>query len=451
MKNDKFGFYWIGTNPASDISSQVHHLDNINELPPTIGDAICINHDTSEEIDATLRTFLAREGAWSWTVFTTIKTDLSEIVSDGIFDPNTSFAFATKNQQKAVSVNVSLSQEPLVGWLGLNSKRRIKPLKSIKSTSIYTYPILEFFYPGTSSTYRHALAEKKRGILEPESLVDRIRACKSCSSSHLNYIEVCPECRSIDVETQSSLHCFTCGNVSDQQSFMRRGKLECPKCLTQLRHIGVDYDRPLENYHCNSCSSNFIETETICQCFSCNQISNINELIIQNLEQYKLGEAGEYLFHHGKLFQAPELSIKGKVDIVFFRHLITWVNKVALRHEQEHLLLAIYLPTLQEFEQQNSSLQLFNLMNKITDYLSKILRDTDICCQLKQDVLMVFMPHTARAQVNTLEQKLTKLNDMFEGTEFELDVYSWMLPNQDIDDHLTAWLDDRIGEIYASR
>ncbi|WP_194436511.1 diguanylate cyclase [Vibrio fluminensis] len=451
MKDEKFGFYWIGKSPPSDTYHLVHWINNIEELPQTIGNAICINNDTDEEIDSTLTELFTREGAWSWSVFTTRHTELSKAICDGLFEPLHSFALARKIKQKAISVASSLSKEPLVGWLGLSDKRRIKPLKYLNSPSIYTYPIVNAFYPEATTSHRYVLSEKKRNIIESDLLVDRIRACKHCNSSHLNYIEVCPHCNSIDIETQSSLHCFTCGNVSEQQSFLRRGKLECPKCLTQLRHIGVDYDRPLENYHCNSCSSFFIETATRCQCFSCNQASSIDELIIQKIEQFKLGEAGEYLFYHGKLFEAPELSIKGKVDIVFFHHLLSWANKVALRHEHQHLLLAIYLPVMKEFEQHHCSAQLFALMEQITDYLSQIFRDTDICCQLKQDLLMVFMPHTSRTQLNALEEKLSKLSELIQDKEFTLDVYSWMLPDEEIDDQLPLWLEARIGEIYASR
>ncbi|MCK5818845.1 MAG: hypothetical protein KAH18_06250 [Psychromonas sp.] len=35
--------------------------------------------------------------------------------------------------------------------------------------------------------------------------------------------------------------------------------LECLYCLQRLCHIGVDYDRPIENQHCNICDTIFIK------------------------------------------------------------------------------------------------------------------------------------------------------------------------------------------------
>ena len=38
-----------------------------------------------------------------------------------------------------------------------------------------------------------------------------------------------------------------------RRTFLSSGALACPKCTTRLRHIGADYDRPLENHTCNVC------------------------------------------------------------------------------------------------------------------------------------------------------------------------------------------------------
>ncbi|MCV5275922.1 hypothetical protein OFC49_34870, partial [Escherichia coli] len=88
-----------------------------------------------------------------------------------------------------------------------------------------------------------------------------------------------------------------------------------------------------------------------------------------------------YIFQHGKSIQAPELSIKGKVEVSFFQNLLVWLNKVALRHKEQHLLLGLHLPTIDEYGKQYGDAKLFSLMDQLTRRLSGLFRDTDICCQ----------------------------------------------------------------------
>lgn len=163
-----------------------------------------------------------------------------------------------------------------------------------------------------------------------------------------------------------------------------------------------------------------------------------------------LGEQGEYIYQHGKTAQAPELSIKGKVDVSFFKNLILWVNKVALRHNDSHLLLALHLPSFKDYNQQYGESKLFSLIEQITLRLSGMFRDTDICCQYRQDVLLVLMPKTPKASLPALEQKLAQLSKLITDDGFELNVFAWGLPEPSISDSVDIWIENIIGEVYAS-
>ncbi|MGF1909246.1 diguanylate cyclase [Vibrio kasasachensis] len=444
-------YYWLGDKRENCTLNDVVYVQNITDIPPELGGMICINLASNQQVEASLKAFYQQAGRWSWCVFVTENTPYSQCVTDGIFDEQQSLEtwHNIQNHMQIMSRHESL--DPLIGWLGINRQRRLKALKCLESMSIYSYPIVEALFPELYSTYRYVLSEQSRGVIEAEQLIDRIRVCSHCNSGHLNYVEVCPYCSSIDIDSQSSLHCFTCGHVGDQQSFQRRGKLECPKCLTQLRHIGVDYDRPLENHVCNSCSSLFVEATTTSQCLSCGEKMNIEQLAVRKIFQFKLGEVGEYVYQHGKSIQAPELSIKGKVDIGFFQNLIVWLNKVALRHREQHLLLGLHLPSLDEYGKQYGDSKLFSLMDQLTLRLSSMFRDTDICCQFKQDVLLVLMPNTTHSSLSVLQQKLSELSGLIENEEFVLNVFSWNLPDPAIEDSVTLWLEALVDETYAAR
>ena len=359
--------YWFGNNtPEASLFEQVGLVAGVEDLPDIWGGILCINLDDPNNQEETLNALFNHPKFWSWSIFVMHSTPYSECVTDGVFNEQNAYEHWQNTKLKLRKLPDIGSIEPLIGWLGINRQRRIKPIKSLASPTIYRYPIIEALYPELYSAYRFVVAETKREMLETEVLIDRIRVCKQCNGGHLNYVEVCPNCKSIDIDVQTSLHCFTCGHVGEQQSFLRKGKLECPKCTTQLRHIGVDYDRPLETHICHNCSHLFVEAETISQCLSCGAQTDIAELIVQKIYQLKLGQLGEYVYQHGKMLQAPELSIKGKVDASYFENILLWLNKVALRHQEEHLLLSMYLPRLEEYSNLYGDSKLFALLDQIT-------------------------------------------------------------------------------------
>ncbi|MDA1378820.1 hypothetical protein PCI56_01740 [Plesiomonas shigelloides subsp. oncorhynchi] len=44
-----------------------------------------------------------------------------------------------------------------------------------------------------------------------------------------------------------------------------------------------------------------------------------DKLIVRKIYKFMLGEQGEYIYQYGKTSHAPELSIKGKVDVGFLK------------------------------------------------------------------------------------------------------------------------------------
>ena len=444
--------YWLGNNaPEAAMFEQVIRVTTVDDLPDIWGGILCLSLDDPQEQNTMLATMFSHPKFWSWSTYVVQNNPYCECLTDGIFNEKVAFEHGKNTKIKLSKLPDIEKIEPFVGWLGINRQRRIRPVKQLNSLTIYRYPIIEALYPELYSSYRFIVTETKREMLEAERLVDRIRVCKQCNGGHLNYVEVCPNCKSIDIDVQTSLHCFTCGHVGDQQSFLRKGKLECPKCITQLRHIGVDYDRPLETHICHKCSHLFVEADTISHCLNCDTQTDIAELIVQKIHQLKLGQLGEYVYQHGKILQAPELSIKGKVDAGYFENILLWVNKVALRHDEEHLLLSMHLPRLEEYSNLYGDSKLFALLDQITNRLNGLFRDTDICCQYKQDVLLVLMPKTKISTMPVLQNKIEQLTQLIEDELFTLHVSAFKIPDPRINDGVKIWLAETVGNIYAAR
>ena len=140
----------------------------------------------------------------------------------------------------------------LLAYLWLRTPGSLRAVRDPGNAQHYDYPLARCL--GGESINSQALVRNlvQRDLLESVALVDRIRLCRRCGSGQLNYVDVCVECNALDIRRQASLHCFTCGHIGRQGEFLKDGALVCPNCLTRLRHIGSDYDRPLENYTCNA-------------------------------------------------------------------------------------------------------------------------------------------------------------------------------------------------------
>lgn len=176
-------------------------------------------------------------------------------------------------------------------WLLLRPEAWIQPIRNPSDRNHYSYPLLDVLLQQPVAD-QLTLLEKQwlSGHYERGPLVDRIRSCQECNSSHLNYVDVCSQCRSLEIARQPCLHCFTCGHVNRQQQFRHEDGLRCPNCLTNLRHIGTDYDRPLENYQCQSCHNLFIDAAVEARCLNCGHRHETDELRIREIRPFRLSE-----------------------------------------------------------------------------------------------------------------------------------------------------------------
>lgn len=447
---DKWKVYYLGA-PIVDTKDQCdfEQVTNIEQLPEVLGGVVVLNIEASLQ-DEVLKQLHQCRKFWSWKIYVLEISPLSICLSDGVFNIENIEHTLYQHSRALESISGSRSNlDPLVGWLGLDQKRRLIPHRSLELKSIYAYPLVELYYPEISSTYRFVLSETKRDTFETDELINRVRVCTNCASAHLNYIEVCPSCKDIDIDERISLHCFTCGHVAEQGQFKRNHKLECPKCLTQLRHIGVDYDRPLETHSCNACSHSFSEAETLAICFSCNTKNDVSQLVVRKIYALKLGLQGEYIFRHGVKLSAPELTLRGKVDNGYFSNLLDWVNRLAIRHQEEHLLLGLHLPDLAQYVSKNGDAKMFALVEQITERLNGLFRESDICCQYTGDILFVFMPKAKLEHIDILREKIEALCLLIEDDDFTLNVFAWSLPEPMVREDVGAWLENKVSEIYA--
>lgn len=309
----------------------------------------------------------------------------------------------------------------------------------------YSYPLLECLLGSEAAGSLPQLVSER--LLQSEQLVDRVRLCNRCHSAHLNFVDVCPECAHIALEAKPAVHCFTCGHVDDQDAFMQQRALRCPKCVTTLRHIGVDYDRPLEKYLCLSCHARFMEAAVLARCHECGQASKPDDLVVTPIHEYRIGKLAHHVAREGTQRLHLPLTWGTPMAMDHFPWLLQWSNSLLQRHGGSHTLLAIRVEHLAEFRAELGLLKALQRLAALLARLQALFRDTDVVCQYADDQLLLLLPYTDAEDRAMLQSRILELNHIEGLDTLALDVKVQPLPASLGDDAslwLSRWLDGSI-------
>lgn len=306
----------------------------------------------------------------------------------------------------------------------------------------YSYPLLDCLLGSDASDALPQLLSEC--VLQREQLVDRVRLCGGCHSTHLNFVDLCPECSQITIQATPAVHCFTCGHVDDQDAFMGQGTLRCPKCVTPLRHIGVDYDRPLEKYRCLSCHARFMEAAVQARCHECGQSHKPDDLVVSPIHEYRLGKLARHIAREGTQQLHLPLTWGTPMAMAHFPWLLQWSNRLLQRHGGSHTLLAIRIEHLAELR---AELGLRNTQQRLAALLTRLqalFRDTDVVCQYADDQLLLLLPCTDASDWRILQGRIQALNEVEGLDALALEVKVQPLPTslgEDVGLWLSRWLE----------
>ena len=305
----------------------------------------------------------------------------------------------------------------VMAWLWLHSPRDIHAVRDPQSPQHYSYPLLETMAEDEqSNSFAWLQLMTQQGWLEQGSLVDRLRLCASCGSGRLNYVDVCVECRSLDISRQPSLHCFTCGHVGPQEHFLKDGLLLCPNCLTRLRHIGSDYDRPLENYRCRDCQAFFVDAEVEARCLDCGQSHSPDRLRIREVRHYRLTEAGRLRCRQGLSQSQDQVDHFGQMNLLSnraFRELLDWQIEVVRRDGMPTFsLLGLRCANLTEALARVGEQRGHALLDGLVERLQVALREGDRCTRSSEDRLWLLLPNTTEEGLASLRERLARAAEL---------------------------------------
>ncbi len=301
-----------------------------------------------------------------------------------------------------------------MAWLWTRPQSVIAAQRDTSLAYVYNYPLLEVFAedePINQTLWLRLMSEQD--LLVSGELVDRIRLCSKCNSARLNYVDVCPECRDLDIAKEPALHCFTCGHVAPQDEFLKDGLMLCPNCLTRLRHIGSDYDRPMENLSCRACNVSFIDSLVQARCLDCNHSQEPDELRVREIRSYSMTEKARLRCRQGLSQDVSSeyferLSLINLNDFISF---LDWQIQQATRYPNfsECSLLALHFDGL---ERALSTPEGQASLDTLIERIKQVIRDTDRCSRSREDLLWFLLPHTDGKGVKVLEQRLAELTQL---------------------------------------
>ena len=223
---------------------------------------------------------------------------------------------------------------------------------------------------------------------------------------------------------QSSLHCFTCGYVDVQEKFIQTGSLVCPNCHTQLRHIGSDYDRPIENHRCQTCHHVFTEGDVLGRCAVCRKEMPPSELVSNRIMSWQLGSRGRMIALLGENldFSASFDSIDFISEEIFTFNL-DWFLVMSRRYKNICFsLCGIGFVNLTEMSEVIGYMPVSRVLETFSQRLKGILRNSDLITRTGENMLWLLLPDTDEQGLVSLQHRIEKdLELMIEETDRALD------------------------------
>jgi GGDEF domain-containing protein len=271
----------------------------------------------------------------------------------------------------------------------------LEPYRHWQDRAYYGYPMVDaMFGKSAGAALLESLNEHR--LIEPARLVDRLRHCPKCDGVHLNYVDVCPNCGDLDIVNQPFLHCFACGHVAPEVAFFSQEALICPNCKGRLRHIGSDYDRPLENYHCHGCGHVFIEPAISCRCMHCGAANNTEALIPRQIHAYHLTRKGRISATTGSIEDIFSLfDSMNNVNSMVFESILEWLLSLCRRHDEEQFsLIVIRLVNIMELTDQLGRYKIKEIVDEFARRVRELIRTTDLTTRTNQYTLWLLLPKT---------------------------------------------------------
>lgn len=287
-------------------------------------------------------------------------------------------------------------------------KSKLEAVKNRKSSIGYSFPILDLYFSDNPLSIFKELNHLKNKDWVTASLKDKLQLCSSCNDSFMIYKETCPKCKSIHIKDQDVVHHFPCAHVAPEEQFKNKDgdQLTCPKCDKNLRHIGIDYDKPSSVYHCHNCEHDFQNAEVIADCHSCGHKNQLEELIEVEISSYTITAKGIHTVEHGLL---PE---KKKVKTDIFGQLLKHEKIRTQDKEQKSYVLEVTIKA--SFLEMLNKTYADKFWEEIKYVANNYVLSNQYISQTDNKLLLLLIEQTTQESTETKERLEKNLNMLIE-------------------------------------
>lgn len=330
-------------------------------------------------------------------------------------------------------------------YLWLDPHRSIHPSRALNKTGGYEYPLLNLWLETSDVSAPLWLAYRAEEFLfQPRKLINRTRSCQHCASVLLNYVDVCKQCYSLEIKTEKAIHCFTCGHIAKEIIFQRDNILSCPNCLTQLRHIGSDYDRPIENTRCKQCNTLSIDALVQAHCFKCAERNEVDDLTVQNYYSYQLGSNASALIKTGNIKETIPAQLRTPISKEHLAWLMQWLVESSTQAETLHQLVKITVSNYKDLQSSTSEYKMQSMVTAFYEHLDALVNTENSCCRVYNDLSLYVFPNSTKSKMDNFKQALSALAEQAINHPFELDVVVYDLGEKPGEGEMLNWLNSII-------
>jgi hypothetical protein len=227
-----------------------------------------------------------------------------------------------------------------------------------------------------------------------EQLAEVAHACPSCHGIQLMLRDSCPGCGSPDLSTVPIVHHFRCSYQAPETEFLTQGRVYlCPKCRRELRHFGLDYDKPGDLTVCGACGHRGSETVVRGSCLSCRHDFAAGDSPRLRICDYRLTDAGLHAVMSGQARVFDPLRLLGEtLTIVPLETLFLSVRQFAALEERRGVKsLVLTLRLERAIVASAGSGEEISLLLAIGSELVRHLRESDVAAY-DRGTLFVLLP-----------------------------------------------------------
>jgi len=262
-----------------------------------------------------------------------------------------------------------------------------------------------FFYP--KAYFILKVEEKGKELEELEILktqkilssdiANKTSLCPYCEHYNLIFREVCPACGSVRIKLVEFIHHYSCGYIGPVDEFIQGNKLVCPKCHEELKHIGVDYDKPLEKYLCEDCGNRFLEPDIDVLCANCKKKMGPEDVKSEFIHKFTLTPFGKLVSFEGRLpinvFEEVTVSL-GVVNFNAFVYILDKFIKINNRYpDRKFCTLAIFF-SIPDSTISELPLRIRTFLKDLIQIIKDNIRESDIISASENKYLFILLPET---------------------------------------------------------